>query len=266
MTDYQRLDTRVGNLEAVLYGERSYAQAITNVSSSLANVSTSLANVSSSLSSAISTNTGQSTSLSQISSSLAGVSTSLGGVSTSLGNVSSSVSSTASTIATYGNVVVQNTGTSGANVPLLNGTNTWSNPQTFSGFGFAITINGAAGTFRDMVFQTAGVSRWDIQADNTTESGSNAGSNFVIERWSDAGTAIDHPLTISRATGLVTFLDNIALTPTAFASLPASPTTGQRAFINNSNVAASGNFGAAAAGGGGNAVPVYYDGAAWRIG
>lgn len=58
---------------------------------------------------------------------------------------------------------------------------------------------------------------------------------------------------------------SVATAPVAFAALPAG-TAGMRAFINNSSVAAAGNFGAAAAGGGANTVPVYYDGAAWRIG
>lgn len=40
----------------------------------------------------------------------------------------------------------------------------------------------------------------------------------------------------------------------------------KRAFITNSNVAASGNFGATAAGGGANRVPVWSDGTNWRIG
>ena len=50
-----------------------------------------------------------------------------------------------------------------------------------------------------------------------------------------------------------------------FATLPATPTAGHRAFISDCNVVAAGNFGAAAAGGGANGVPVYYDGI-WRIG
>lgn len=262
MTDYQRLDTRVGNLEAVLYGERSYAQAITNVSSSLANVSTSLINVSSSLSSAISTNTGQSTSLSQISSSLAGVSTSLGNVSTSLGNVSSSVSSTASTIATYGNVVVQNTGTSGSTVPLLSASNSWSGIQ----FMPRLNVSAAAGTQRPVAYETAGVDRFWVAIDGSAEIGGNAGSNFFIGRFNDAGALIDSPISINRATGVPAFPNGLITGAVAFASLPGSPVAGQRAFINNSSVAMSGNFGAVAAGGGANGAPVVYDGATWRIG
>jgi hypothetical protein len=46
----------------------------------------------------------------------------------------------------------------------------------------------------------------------------------------------------------------------------ASSSEGQRAFVSDSTVAASGNFGAAVAGGGSNVVPVYSDGTNWRIG
>ena len=38
-----------------------------------------------------------------------------------------------------------------------------------------------------------------------TESGSNAGANFYIRRYSDAGALIDTPLTITRSTGAATF-------------------------------------------------------------
>jgi len=37
-----------------------------------------------------------------------------------------------------------------------------------------------------------------------TESGSNAGANFFIRRYSDAGALIDTPLTITRSTGIIT--------------------------------------------------------------
>jgi len=51
----------------------------------------------------------------------------------------------------------------------------------------------------------------------------------------------------------------------AVASLPGLA-AGSRAFVNNSTVAASGNFGAIVAGGGSNFVPVWCDGTNWRIG
>lgn len=46
--------------------------------------------------------------------------------------------------------------------------------------------------------------RWEIEADTITESGSQAGSNLVFQRFNDTGALIDVPLSINRATGQVT--------------------------------------------------------------
>jgi hypothetical protein len=61
---------------------------------------------------------------------------------------------------------------------------------------------------------------------------------------------------------------NLTTTPSTVADLTAAATAGAgaRAFVSDSTVAASGNFGAVVAGGGANAVPVYSDGTDWRIG
>lgn len=53
---------------------------------------------------------------------------------------------------------------------------------------------------------------------------------------------------------------------TIYANLPSPTTAGLRAFINDANLVASGNFGALLTGGAGNTVPVYSDGSNWRIG
>jgi hypothetical protein len=85
-----------------------------------------------------------------------------------------------------------------------------------------------------------------------------------------AAVSIAFPVTSFQSrTGAITLLSSDVVTAqgvSTVASLPASPTTGQRSFVTNSSVAASGNFGAVVAGGGANAVPVYWDGANWRIG
>jgi hypothetical protein len=51
--------------------------------------------------------------------------------------------------------------------------------------------------------------RWGTFEDNTTESGSNAGSNFGIARYADSGSFIDTPLEITRSTGLVSLEDGL---------------------------------------------------------
>jgi hypothetical protein len=63
-----------------------------------------------------------------------------------------------------------------------------------------------AGSFRALLGQTSSVNRWQlILGNNAAEGGSNAGSDFVINRFNDAGTIIDSPLAINRATGQATF-------------------------------------------------------------
>jgi hypothetical protein len=64
-------------------------------------------------------------------------------------------------------------------------------------------INGPAATQRNLLFETAGSPRWGIFADNTAESGSNVGTNLDIVRYSDAGSQLDIPFYITRATGNV---------------------------------------------------------------
>jgi hypothetical protein len=52
--------------------------------------------------------------------------------------------------------------------------------------------------------------------------------------------------------------------PVAYATLTA--VAGARAFINNGNLVAAGNFGAQVIGGGSNVVPVWSNGTNWYIG
>jgi hypothetical protein len=61
------------------------------------------------------------------------------------------------------------------------------------------------------------------------------------------------------------FANRVVLTPTVVASLPIASAglTGARAFVTNATAT---TFASIVAGGGSNAVPVYCDGANWRIG
>ena len=76
------------------------------------------------------------------------------------------------------------------------GSNTATNPYLF--------INAAAADPRNIAFQTAGLSRWAIYCDTAAESGSNAGCNFNIGAFSDAGGYNLDVVNINRANGLVT--------------------------------------------------------------
>ncbi len=66
-----------------------------------------------------------------------------------------------------------------------------------------VRVRGAAGSDRSLLMSTLGSNRWSVSTNAVAESGSDAGSNFVITRYSDAGTAIGNALAISRATGAI---------------------------------------------------------------
>ena len=69
----------------------------------------------------------------------------------------------------------------------------------------AVRITGNAGTNRNLAFHSGNNARWYIRADNTTESGSNAGSNFRIAQQMDDGSSPSYyAVEINRATGKVT--------------------------------------------------------------
>ena len=69
----------------------------------------------------------------------------------------------------------------------------------------AVTLNRAApGTNAVLASQTGGLARWTIVvADGQAEAGGNTGSDFTIDRHSDAGAYLDSPIAIDRATGIV---------------------------------------------------------------
>lgn len=110
---------------------------------------------------------------------------------------------------TYGGIVVTGSGT------------LWNlNPATAISLtaeikGTDLTADDAAGTFRAVSWRTGGLDRWIMRANNTTESGSNAGSNLALRAHDDAGAFLGTVFDISRATQVVDF----AKTPT-IAGLP----------------------------------------------
>jgi len=59
-------------------------------------------------------------------------------------------------------------------------------------------------------FRTNDLPRWAVRVDGT-ESGSNAGSDFAIRRYNDAGTFVAAPISVNRATGLTTISESLNL-------------------------------------------------------
>jgi hypothetical protein len=70
----------------------------------------------------------------------------------------------------------------------------------------------AAGHAAGITGQTNGVARWALYLGNSTaETGSNAGSDFQIDRFSDAGTLLGTPFNIGRATGNAAFTQSLSI-------------------------------------------------------
>jgi len=69
-----------------------------------------------------------------------------------------------------------------------------------------ISLTANAGQARQLVSLTGANARWLLQIGNSAaESGSNAGSDFAIARYNDAGAFLDVPMSIPRSTGVTTF-------------------------------------------------------------
>jgi hypothetical protein len=79
-----------------------------------------------------------------------------------------------------------------------------------SGYSVIYLDKPASGQGSGLIGRTNGTARWEVDLGNgAAESGSNAGSDFVIARFNDAGSLIDSPLTINRANGQATFAQTL---------------------------------------------------------
>ena len=66
-----------------------------------------------------------------------------------------------------------------------------------------IGFNGTAGAFTILNYTVGNLSRWQLARTNGPESGSNAGSDLILNRFADDGSFIAPVLDVNRATGLV---------------------------------------------------------------
>lgn len=104
---------------------------------------------------------------------------------------------------------------------IYNGNGTLSGERTLSLNGNNLIFDGGASIARVRLdadtnvarifsFATNNVARWAFRIDDA-ETGSNAGSNFAVRRYDDAGTFVDAPLLINRATGQSTFAKKVVI-------------------------------------------------------
>jgi hypothetical protein len=98
---------------------------------------------------------------------------------------------------------------------------------TFSGSLVATNyqVNNTAGNGRLIFFRTSSSTRFTIGANTTAESGSNAGSNFDVRRFSDAGADLGLVMAVTRSTGDITFNGGGGIT--SFAANKIQITTAQ---------------------------------------
>lgn len=137
-----------------------------------------------------------------------------------------------------------------------------------SGAGMGVGIAGGAGFGRSVNIYSGGLQRWGVGATATAESGSNAGSDFAISRWSDAGVYQDIPLQIIRSTGQVQ-MTNVAVSGPVrvgqftVATLPTAGLAGRMAYASNGRAYNGG--GALEGSGAGTGTLVTDNGSAWKI-
>lgn len=88
----------------------------------------------------------------------------------------------------------------------LSGANFTGNINVTASSGSQIRATAASGVQKGVGFYTGATQRWFVQASAAAETGSNAGSNFNVARFDDTGTFIDNPLSITRSTGVASFV------------------------------------------------------------
>lgn len=74
-----------------------------------------------------------------------------------------------------------------------------------------LTIDAPAGNLRSLAYTSGGSARWFINCTAVAESGSNAGSDFNIQRRDDTGANLGTAFTIARATGQTNILNGLAI-------------------------------------------------------
>ncbi|MFJ8900042.1 hypothetical protein [Streptomyces sp. NPDC102370] len=97
--------------------------------------------------------------------------------------------------------VVQSVNGQSAAAVVLDADDVGALPDTGQVAGGNLFLNTATVDYRGFSFQTAGANRWVFQVDGNAESGADAGSNFELANWSDAGAWKSAVLFGNRATG-----------------------------------------------------------------
>jgi hypothetical protein len=103
-------------------------------------------------------------------------------------------------------------GVQGSAYAALAGTQTFTGAKTFTA---EPILDFSAATDNGLRLLTGGVLRWKLVGTTTAESGTNAGSNISLYRYSDAGSFLGDALTVNRATGAIVATQSFAGRTTA---------------------------------------------------
>jgi hypothetical protein len=90
--------------------------------------------------------------------------------------------------------------------------------------GSVLAVRSRAGFIRQVLFETGGTARWSFRVGGAPEGGSDAGSDFTIRAFTDAGGLVDDALSIARAAG--GFLSSPRPTRLTNSTASTSTTTG----------------------------------------
>lgn len=74
-----------------------------------------------------------------------------------------------------------------------------------------IELNAPPGVSKGLIIESNGAARWKVLSHLTAEGGGNTGSQFVIERFNDAGVFQGAAFQINRNDGWATFLNNLTV-------------------------------------------------------
>jgi hypothetical protein len=107
----------------------------------------------------------------------------------------------------------------------------------------ALYLDGIASSHHTVHLTVAGINRWMFGLNGATaETGGNAGSDFMIKRYTDTGGQVDNPFSIARATGLVTISAlNVGGSITAGGEILA-PQLGVNSVLSGANWGAQGGY------------------------
>jgi hypothetical protein len=127
-----------------------------------------------------------------------------------------------------------------------------ANTNSFTFFGF----NGSATANKQMVWQTAGLSRWNLYSNGAGgEPGSNAGASLTLSYYTDAGGYLGDTFTANRAgvlsiSAATSFTKPVKLASFTVLTAPsASANSAGMIYISNES---------------GGATPAFSDGVSWR--